>query len=101
MCPRTGCNLLPRLSDQHEQLDFSAKAFNPLVILRLLIIAAANQKGRTVHGTNALDRGIRVGALGVVIKLHAALLRHILDAVLDCLKTLQHFDNLIHRNTEA
>ena len=47
-----------------------------------------------------LDRGIRVGALGVVIKLHAALLRHILDAVLDCLKTLQHFDNLIHRNTE-
>ena len=53
----TPLEYLPRLSDQHEQLDFSAKAFNPLVHLRLLIIAAANQ--------NRLQQDARQNVLGV------------------------------------
>ena len=88
MLSGTFCNLLSRLPDEHQLFDLAAKAFDPLVILRLLIIAASDQKGRPVHRADTLNRRIGICSLRIIVKLHTALFCHVLNPVLDRLKPL-------------
>ena len=98
---RTFRNLFLRLTDQHEFLHLAVKTLNPLIIFRLFVITSTDQQCRTVHRADSLDCRIRVCSLGIIVKLHAAFFCHILNSMLDCLETFQHFHNFIHRYAKA
>ena len=100
MLMRTHFNLFCCLSDQHQFFYFSVKCINPLIICGLLIITASDQKRWTVHRTDSLNSGIRVGSLGIVVKTDPSFFGHILDPVFYRLETLQHLHDFLHRHSE-
>ena len=92
-------DLISRLTDENEIADFSVKTLDPLVVLGMLIISARDQKCRSRHRLDSLDRCIRVCSLGVVIISNAETFSHILNPVLDCLEFLARLADHIHRDT--
>lgn len=83
-------NLLSGLSDENEAFYLAVKAVDPLVIFALLVITAADENRRFAHGFDALNSGIGIGALGIVVIIHTTLGGHELNSVLHCVKTADH-----------
>ena len=59
---------------------------DPVLIRGFLVKPAPDQKGGTVHGLNPLNRGIRIGSLGIIIINNPVLCCYIFDSVLYWLK---------------
>ena len=59
----TLCYFIPRLSDQDKGFYLAIKVFNPLIVFAMLVISSTDQDGRLCHGTDPLNRRIRIRAL--------------------------------------
>ena len=101
MCIGADRDLLRRLSDQDQLLDLAIKTIDPLIINGLLVITTTDQDCPAVHGTDALDRGIRVGSLGIVVKGNVILFADKLDTVFYCMKGSQSLPDSLHRHAHA
>ena len=93
-------DLVSRLSDENEITDFSIKALDPLVILRMFVISSCDEECRSRHRLDSLNRCIRVCSLGVIIIRNAETLSYILDPVFDSLELLTCLADHIHRHTQ-
>ena len=89
-------NLLSGLSDENEAFYLAVKAVDPLVIFALLVITAADENRRFAHGFDALNSGIGIGSLGIVVIIHTALGGHELNSMLHCVETADHCKDRLH-----
>ena len=89
-------NLLSGLSDEDEAFYLAVKAVDPLVILALLVITSADENRRPAHGFDALNSGIGIGSLGIVVIIHTALGGYELNSVLHCVETADHRKDRLH-----
>ena len=67
----------------------------------MLVIAACDQDSRSRHGSDCLDRRVRVGSLGIVVVTDSGTLQNKLDTVLNGLKFLYCFSDQVHRHAHA
>ena len=89
-------NLLSGLSDEDEAFYLAVKAVDPLIVLTLLVIAAADENRGPAHGFDALDRRIGIGSLGIVVIVHTALGSHEFDPVLHRMENADHSKDRLH-----
>ena len=89
-------NLLSGLSDEDETFYLAVKAVDPLVIFALLVITSADENRRPAHGFDALNSGIGIGSLGIVVIIHTALGGYELNSVLHCVETADHRKDRLH-----
>ena len=86
-------NLLSGLADEDKAFYLAVKAVDPLIVLTLLVIAAADENRGLAHGFDALNSGIGIGSLGIVVIIHTALGGYELNSVLHCVETADHSKN--------
>ena len=91
-------DLLSCLSDQYKITHFAVKSIQPFIVAGAFVITAADQKGRTVHRLDALDRSIRVGSLGIVVISDTIFLCDIFNSVFYCCKLTDALTDTLYRH---